>query len=113
MLGDKWQAMCHKACKGKCMSTCMPMEKSIKGEGNQFVEKERNKKEMKEKKKERKRRKGERKRGKRKSAFRWSELVGSRSKVRILDEGYTLRGRDSSYFWFIFYHKGCGVVSFP
>ena len=62
MLDDKWQAMCHKACKGKCMSTCMPMEKSIKGEGNQFVEKERNKKEMKEKKR-REREERERERG--------------------------------------------------
>ena len=36
------------------VSTCMPMEKSIKGEGNQFVKKERNKKERKEKKREEK-----------------------------------------------------------
>ena len=34
--------------------TCMSMEKSIKGEGNQFVEEERNKKERKEKKKKEK-----------------------------------------------------------
>ena len=56
------------------VSTCISMEKSIKGEGNQFVDKESNKKERKEKKKkkkkrERKRRKGERKRGKRKSVL--------------------------------------------
>ena len=38
------------------VSTCMSMEKSIKGEGNQFVEEERNKKERKEKKREEKRR---------------------------------------------------------
>ena len=38
-----WQMTIH-------VSTCMPMEKSIKGEGNQFVEEERNKKERKEKK---------------------------------------------------------------
>ena len=78
------------------------MEKSIKGEGNQFVEEERHKKERKEKKreekKERKRRKGERKREKRKLVFRRSELVGSRSKVCIFDKGYTSRGRDSFYF---------------
>ena len=40
----------------------------------------------------------ERKREKRKSAFRLSELIGPRSKVRIFDKGYTLRGRDYSYF---------------
>ena len=82
------------------------MEKSIKWEGNQFVEEESNKKERKEKKKEkkkkkkieRKRRKGERKRGKRISAFRRLELVRPRSKVRIFDEGYTPRSRDSLYF---------------
>ena len=36
--------------------------------------------------------------GERKSVFRWSKLAGTRSKVCIFDEGYTLRGRDSSYF---------------
>ena len=36
------------------VSTCVSMEKSIKGEGNQFVEEESNKKEIKEKKKRRK-----------------------------------------------------------
>ena len=79
------------------VSTCMSMEKSIKGEGNQFIEEESNKKESKEKKK-RKRRKGERKRRKRKSAFRRSELVRPRSRVHIFNEGYSLRGRDCSYF---------------
>ena len=49
-------------------------------------------------KRERKRRKGERKRGKRKSVFRGPKLIGLRSKVCIFDEGYTPRGRDSSYF---------------
>ena len=44
------------------------------------------------------RRKGERKREKRKSTFRRSELVGPRSKVCIFDEGYSPRGKDSSYF---------------
>ena len=56
----------HKACHvSSHVSTCMPMEKSIKGEANQFVEEERNKKDMKEKQieeKNRERRKGERKR---------------------------------------------------
>ena len=42
------------------MSTCMLMEKSIKGEGNQFVEDERNKKERKGKKKERRKKERER-----------------------------------------------------
>ena len=35
---------------------------------------------------------------KRKFVFRWSELFGPRSKVRIFDKGYTPKGRDSSYF---------------
>ena len=48
--------------------------------------------------KKRERRMGERKRKKSKSMFRWSELVGLRSKVRIFDKGYTLRGKDYSYF---------------
>ena len=81
-----------------------------KWDGDQFVEGGRNKKEMKEKGKgkeekkkkkekiERRIRKGERQREKRKSVFRWSELVGPRSKVYILDKGYALRGRDSFYF---------------
>ena len=43
--------------------TCMLMEKSIKGEGNQFVEEERNKKEIKEKKKREKEKKGREKEG--------------------------------------------------
>ena len=75
------------------VSTCMPMEKSIKWEGNQFVEEERNKKERKGKKsEERERERG----GKRKLAFRRSELAGLRSKVCIFDDGYTPRGKDSS-----------------
>ena len=37
------------------VSTCMPMEKSIKGAANQFVKEERNKKEMKEKKEKKER----------------------------------------------------------
>ena len=62
-------AMCHKACKDRCMcdtwqAMCL---KSIKREGNQFVEEESNKKERKEKKegrkKERKREERERERG--------------------------------------------------
>ena len=103
---------------------CMSIEKSIKGEGNQFIEEESNKKERKEKKREEKKReknnKGREKEGEkeigvsmvgnrcsdsRKSAFRRSELVGPRSKVRIFNEGYTPRVKD--------HHKGCGVVSFP
>ena len=35
---------------------------------------------------------------KRKSTFRRSELFRPRSKVLKFDEGYTSRGRDSSYF---------------
>ena len=44
------------------VSTCMSMEKSIKGEGNQFIEEESNKKERNEKK-ERRKKKSERERG--------------------------------------------------
>ena len=36
--------------------------------------------------------------GKRKSAFSQSKLIEPRSKVCIFNEGYTSRGRDSSYF---------------
>ena len=71
-------------------------DKFIKGEGNQFAEEERKKKGKKGKIYIRK--KNRERGGERKSAFRRLELVGSRSKVHILDEGYTLRGRDSSYF---------------
>ena len=49
-------------------------------------------------KKKRKRRKGERERRKRKSTFQRSELVRPRSRVHIFNEGYSLRGRDCSYF---------------
>ena len=69
--------------------------------GDQFIEEGRSKKEKKRKKKrERKesKKERERKRGKRKYAFRQSELVGPKSKVHIFDEGFTPRGRDSSYF---------------
>ena len=42
------------------VSTCMPMEKSIKREGNQFVQEESNKRERKEKNmKEKKKERGE------------------------------------------------------
>ena len=54
------------------MSTCMSMEKSIKGEGNQFVDEDSNKKERKEKKREEWREKEERERergGKRNRRF--------------------------------------------
>ena len=85
------------------------MEKSIKWEGNQFIEEESNKKEKKEKKKRKKeseRKEMERERGGkgnrlsngRKSAFRRSELGRPRSKVCLFDEVYTPRGRYSSYF---------------
>ena len=69
--------------------------------GDQFIEEGRSRKEKRRKKKrERKesKKERERKRGKRKSAFRQSKLVGPKSKVHIFDEGYTPRGRDSSYF---------------
>ena len=45
------------------MSTCMLMEKSIKGEGNQFVEDERNKKERKGKKKREEKKREKEKKG--------------------------------------------------
>ena len=45
----------------------------------------------------------------RSSVFQRSELVGPRSKVRLLDEGYVPRGRDSSYFGY-FHLKGCLAV---
>ena len=32
------------------------------------------------------------------TVFRQSKFVGPRSKVHLLDQGYALRGRDSSYF---------------
>ena len=76
-----------------------------------FVEERRNKKEEKKKRKgkkekkererERRRKKEEREREKRKPTFRWSELVGPRSKVRIFDEDNTPKGRDSSYLYII------------
>ena len=51
----------------------------------------------------------------RSTSFRQSESVGPRSKVRLRDEGYTPRSRDSSYFglfstlrvvWLCFFPKG-------
>ena len=57
-----------------------------------------------EEKRWRKRRKGERKREMKEdlvassSDFRQSKFVRTRVKVRLLDEGYAPRGRDSSYF---------------
>ena len=38
--------------------------------------------------------------------FQRSKFVRPRVKVRLLDEGYTLRGRDSSYLVY-FHPKGC------
>ena len=76
---------------------------------------ERNKKKKKKKEsKEREKGKGKERKGERgKSAsffpgslaFRQSELIGPRSKVSLLDEGYTSRSRNSSYFGY-FYPKG-------
>ena len=57
--------------------------------------------------------KKEKKRGKRKSAFRRSELVGQRSKVCIFDEGYTSRGRDSSYFGLFSTIRVVGLCLYP
>ena len=68
------------------------------GGHNRFVEREKGReREEREERKEREgEKKGERKMEKRKSMFRWSEIVGSRSKVCIFDEGYAPRGRNSS-----------------
>ena len=61
-----------------------------------------------EKKERKEEKKGKRKKGRKRkedggfflnsSVFRQSEFVGSRSKVRLCDEVYAPRGRDSSYF---------------
>ena len=49
------------------------------------------------------------------TAFRQSESIGPRNKVRLCDEGYATRSMDSSYFgifstlrtmWLCFYPKG-------
>ena len=71
-------------------------------------------------KRKRRRRKGERNKEKRKAVFRWLGLVRARSKVRIFDEGCTLRDRDSFYlgfflsfellFWFSFRTTLCHVL---
>ena len=79
------------------------------GEEQKYKEGKKNR----EKKRERKRSKGERKKGKRKSTFRWSEVIGPRSKIRIFDEGYTLRGRDSSYFGLFSTIRVVGLLSHP
>ena len=56
-----------------------------------------------EKEKMREKERGEEKEGRSASfflmstAFRRSEFIGSKIKVRLLDEGYSPRGRDSSY----------------
>ena len=41
--------------------------------------------------------------------FRLSEFIGPRIKVRLRDEGWAPRGRDSSYLSY-FHPKGCLVV---
>ena len=99
---------------------------SIKWDGDQFVEGERNKKnertekgkgkegkEEKKEKRERRRRKRERKREKTKSAFRRSELVGPRSKFCIFNEDYAPRGRDSSYFGLFSTISTVGLCLYP
>ena len=48
-----------------------------------------------------------------KSAFRQSELVGPKSKVHIFNEGYTPRGRDSSYFGLFSTIRIVGLCVFP
>ena len=78
------------------------------GEGIRGEKQREERKEREEEKKERKRERKEKKKGKEKgrfetsssdlSVFRWSEFIGSRVKVRLLDEGYAPRGRDSSSF---------------
>ena len=80
------------------------------GENIKGKEKEKGKGEKGKKEKKRKERKRERK-GREKEgeeeidvfflgspAFRQLKLIGPRSKVRIFNEGYAPRGRDSSYF---------------
>ena len=101
---------------GKMSAMCEAHRKGgVKYEwGTESVE--RNQKKI-ERKKERKGKEKERKRKRGKSVsffsrsltFRRLELVRPRSKVRLLDEGYTPRGSDSSYFGY-FHPKGCLVV---
>ena len=45
--------------------------------------------------------------------FRRSEILGPRSKVCIFDEGYTPRGRDSSYFGLFSTIRVVGLCLFP
>ena len=61
--------------------------KSENGKKRKRKRKGREMKEREERKREGRRRNGERKREKMKSAFRRSELVGPRSKIRRFDEG--------------------------
>ena len=51
--------------------------------------------------------------GWRKLAFRQSELIRPRSKIRIFEEGYTPRGRDSSYFGLFFTIRVVGLCLYP
>ena len=101
------------------VSTYMSMEKSIKWEGNQFVEEESYKKERKEKKKEKKKKKVKEKKGRERrgkgnqSSVRRSKLIRPRSKVRIFDEGYTPRGRDFSYFGLFSIIRAVGLCLCP
>ena len=87
-------------------------KKKRRGKERKEREEKKIEKEGEERERERRRRKGERKKEKMRAVFRLSELVRPRSKVRIFEEGYTPRGRDSSYlsfflsfellFWFAF-----------
>ena len=80
-------------------------------------EKEKGKGEKGKKEKKRKEREGEereRDRGRKGNrrvlsspAFRRSGLIGPRRKVRLRDEGYAPRGRDSSYFGLFSTIRGC------
>ena len=67
------------------------------GKGRKKKGRGKGRKEREEKKIEREGEERERKKEKMKAVFRRLKLVRSRSKVRIFDEGCTLRGRDSSY----------------
>ena len=107
MLGDTCMQM-HVGHMASHVSECMQIESCINGihkwemfgEGGEDIKERRRKKERERKERKRIKEKRERKKEKRKSTCSSNRSSNGRNSLYlcIFDEGYTIRGRDSSYF---------------
>ena len=92
MVGDTWQAMCPHACQWTCLENGRPVRR---GRGSKKERRRKKKKGRKERKKKIDKEKKMRER-ERKGNLHYDDRNSSDQEVK--SEGYTPKGRDSSYF---------------